>query len=1054
MAEKGFDYAKVKDGSLYSENTLPPRSAHRFYASDSEFRNRTTGLSESLNGYWKFSYAKNYESAVRGFESLAYDCRGWDEIRVPASIQLEGYDRPMYTNIQYPWDGREAILPGEIPTIDNPVASYVKYFELPARMIGGPVFLSFGGVESAYAVWLNGTYVGYKTDSFTGAAFDVSDSVREGENKLAVQVFKWSAGSWLEDQDFFRLSGIFRDVTLYTVPKLHVDDIGIRASLADGYRSGEVRVRLEIRGAAEVSGTAEVVLSRKRLPVLSEIRPAEAVTEFRIPIEKPRLWSAEKPNLYELTVVLRDETGEIIEIVPERVGFRRFELSGGIMKLNGKRIVFNGVNRHELSAANGRSVTEAEMIEDIVLMKRLNVNAVRTCHYPNQARIYELCDEYGLYVIDEANIESHGLWFAYATGQIPEETVLPGDRPEALGVVLNRAKAMYERDKNRPSILIWSLGNESFGGVNFYEMSKYFHEVDPTRLVHYEGVAWDPRYPDMTDMISRMYVPAAEIEAYLKENRGKPYLSCEYAHAMGNSSGALGKYIELTEREPLYQGGFIWDFADQALWKKDRYGNATLGWGGDFDDSPTDFNFCANGLIAADRKLTPKTQEVKFQYQPFKIRVDKKAIVIENKSLFSDSGDFDCVLTLEKEGRILLSSKLKTAVGPGASESYPTGLPEGLAAGEYVVTVSLRLRKATRWAEKGYEVAFGQAAFRVGDPSVPFTIDAETLRRFAPVLARAVPGFRKAAVPAEKRAFEVIDGTMNIGVRGLSFDALFSKNHGGLVSYRYGGKELLKGIVRPNFWRAPTDNDRGNRMPERYAQWKIASLYASHRDAEDPAGDLEPRLTIEADAAVIRYLYRLPTRPAACVEVEYRVFGEGTIETTLTYEPVPELGDMPEFGMIFKLDADLDRVSWYGNGPAETYRDRKAGAKLGLYSNRVVENLAAYTIPGETGNKTDVRYAAVMRPNGEGLIFSSETFDGMEFSALPYSPHELENAGHDFELPPVHYTYVRAALGQMGVGGDDSWGARTHPEYLLDAGAPMRFRFRFRGLERASALWT
>ena len=305
MAEKEFDYAKVKDGSLYSENTLPPRSAHRFYASEAEFRNRTTGLSESLNGYWKFSYAKNYESAVRGFESPAYDCRKWAEIRVPASIQLERYDRPMYTNIQYPWDGREAILPGEIPTIYNPVASYVKYFELPARMSGGPVFLSFGGVESAYAVWLNGMYVGYKTDSFTGAAFDVSDSVREGENKLAVQVFKWSAGSWLEDQDFFRLSGIFRDVTLYTVPKLHVDDIEIRTSLADDYRSGLVRVRLKIRGAAEIAGTAEVVLSRKRFTVLSEVRPAEAATEFRIPIEKPRLWSAETPNLYELTKIGR-----------------------------------------------------------------------------------------------------------------------------------------------------------------------------------------------------------------------------------------------------------------------------------------------------------------------------------------------------------------------------------------------------------------------------------------------------------------------------------------------------------------------------------------------------------------------------------------------------------------------------------------------------------------------------------------------------------------------------------------------------------------------------
>lgn len=1046
METRTFNYSIVQDGSIYAENALPPHSAHQFYASESEYLNQTTRFKLPLNGLWKFSYAKNYESAIPGFESLAYDCRKWDEIRVPSSIQLEGYDRPMYTNIQYPWDGREAILPGEIPTVYNPVASYVKYFELPKLMIGRRVILSFEGVESAYALWLNGRYIGYKTDSFTGAEFDLTDAVLPGENKLAVQVFKWSSGSWLEDQDFFRLSGIFRDVTLYTVPDLHVNDIELRAALSGDLERGEITVRLGVWGTEKSAGTAEVIVSRRKLTVLSEVVPLSASTEIRIEIEKPKLWSAEKPNLYDVLVILRDSSGAVVEIVPERAGFRRFEIVDRIMTLNGKRIVFNGVNRHELSAVNGRSVTEAEMIEDIEIMKRHNVNAVRTCHYPNQARFYELCDEYGLYVIDEANIESHGLWFAHATGLLPAETVAPGDRPEYRDVVLNRARSMYERDKNRPSILIWSLGNESFGGVNFYETANYFRSVDPSRLVHYEGVAWDERYPDSTDMVSRMYLPAAEIEAYLSDHREKPYLSCEYSHAMGNSNGGLDKYLELTEREPLYQGGFIWDFADQAFWKKTRCGDSTLGWGGDFDDFPTDYNFCANGLIAADRTLTPKMQELKFQYQPFKIRVSENEVELTNKSLFLSSDDFDCFLSLEREGARLLSDKLKTEIEPGMSRSYPYELPEWLEAGEYTVTVSLRLKKAALWAEKGYEIAFGQRAVLVGKPAVPFTPDPEAIRRFTPVLSKAHPHFVRADLPAGMKALEVVDGTMNIGVRGDSFEALFSKTHGGPVSYRYGGRELLKGIVKPNFWRAPTDNDRGNRMPIRYAQWKIASLYVSNRDADDPRKDLYPELTIEDHSALIRYTYHLATTPAAQVQAAYRVFGDGTIETTLTYDPVEELGDMPEFGMIFKLDADLNTVSWYGNGPEETYNDRKTGAKLGLYKNQVAENLAAYTIPGETGNKTDVRYAIVAKPNGAGLVFAAPTFAGMNFSALPYSPHELENAEHDFELSPVHYTYVRVAENQMGVGGDDSWGARTHPEYLLDVSKLKAFMFRFRGI--------
>lgn len=1045
MTAAGFNYNKVKDVSIYSENTLAPHSAHRFYASEAEYLNLDSSLKRSLNGLWKFSYAKNINEAVVHFESLDVDCRSWNEIRVPSSIQLEGYDIPRYTNIQYPWDGREPILPGEIPSIDNPVASYVKYFDIPEGW-ENRIILAFDGVESAYAVWLNGQYIGYKTDSFTGAEFDVSGAVISGENKLAVQVYKWSSGSWLEDQDFFRLSGIFRDVTLYTVPALHVNDLDLRASLSDDFKTGEISIKLQVWGTENRNGTAEVIVNRKKLTILSEVVPLSETTELRIPVDQPKLWSAEKPNLYDILILIRDENGTVVEVIPERSGFRCFELADGVMKLNGKRIVFNGVNRHELSAVNGRSLTEEEMIEDLTILKRHNVNAVRTCHYPNQARFYELCDEYGLYVVDETNIESHGLWFAHATGNLPQETVAPGDRPEYHEIVKQRVLSMYERDKNRPSILIWSMGNESFGGVNFWDASNELRARDGSRLIHYEGVSWDPRYPDTTDMKSTMYIFVKDIEAYLKEHREKPYLSCEYAHAMGNSLGALGKYIELTEREPLYQGGFIWDFVDQAFWKKDRYGKSFLASGGDWDDYPTDYNFCVNGLIGADRTLTPKMQELKFQYAPFKIRVDKTCVDITNRSLFLKSGDFDCFVSLEKEGTLLLSDKLETDIKPGQTETYPIEIPSWLGAGEYVVTVSMRLKKAAIWADRGFEIAFGQASVRVGNPALPFAPDAELNARYQPILSKPHPAFVEETLKAGLKRLSVVDGTMNIGVRGDSFEALFSKAQGGLVSYRYAGRELLKGVVRPNFWRAPTDNDRGNRFMQRYAQWKIASMYVTHRDAENVQADRTPSVALDGHTVEIRYTLNLPTTPNATVDLTYRVTGDGTIEMTMTYDPVQALGDMPEFGMIFKLDADLDRVSWYGNGPEETYCDRKAGAKLGLYSNRVEENLAPYVIPGETGNKTDVRYGKVTRLNGSGLVFVSSDWKGMNFSALPYSPHELENAEHPYELPPVHYTWVRVSLNQMGVGGDDSWGARTHPEYLLDVSKPLSFTFRFRGI--------
>lgn len=1031
-----FDYDKVKDPAFFRENRLDAHSDHIWYKNEAEERQGKTSFRHSLNGVWKFAYAPNYRSALQGFEAADYDCRNWADIRVPAHIQMEGYDSPQYVNVQYPWDGRQQAVPGQIPEAFNPVASYVKYVTAPDSMKNGPLFISFQGVESAFALWCNGEYVGYSEDTFTPSEFELTPFWREGENKLAVQVFKWSASSWCEDQDFFRFSGIFRDVYLYTVPPVHVWDMKVQTLLNDSFDSAELV--LDIKGAG--SGKLAVKLLREerayrfsrqyeRFPgqvvrtetVAEAFGMLETESHFAIPVEKPLLWSAEEPNLYKLILEVTDENGQVQEVIPQLVGFRRFELRESLMKLNGKRIVFKGVNRHEFSSRTGRVVNEEELWQDLVTMKRHNINAVRTCHYPNDSRIYNLCDQLGLYMIDECNLESHGSWDAAERGLAAVDSIVPGNRPEWNAMMLDRAESMYQRDKNHAAILIWSCGNEAYGGRNIYDMSCFFRENDPGRLVHYEGIFHDRSYPGTSDMESQMYAHAADIEAWLKKDRSKPFICCEYTHAMGNSCGAMHKYTDLTDREPLYQGGFIWDYVDQSLDKKDRYGQVFQAYGGDFDDRPCDYNFSGNGIVyGGDRRPSPKLQEVKFNYQNLSITVAEESFTVTNRNLFVNTAAFHCFVRLEKEGRLLEETLVPTAVEPGCTETYtlPVKLPAGTeAAGEYGITVSYRLKQALPWAEAGHEIAFGQGVFRVQGK------EEET---YVQPAGHAQP-------------FEVIRGVYNLGVRGEAFEALFSYNSGGLVSYRYGGRELLKAIPKPNFWRAPVDNDCGNDMMQRYGQWKLASLYATHKGV---AGQ-NPAVEVREDCIEVKYTYLLPTKPAADCQVRYTVYGDGAVRTTLSYTPVEGLGDMPEFGMLFKVDADFDHLTWYGNGPEETYADRQRGAKLGLYHNQVADNMARYLVPQECGNKTEVRYAKVTDSRGRGLLFAG---DRMYFSALPYTPHEMEYAAHAYELPPVHYTVIRAALGQMGVGGDDSWGSTVHEEYLLPSDKRLEFSFWWKGI--------
>ena len=1026
-----FEIKKIHDPKFFKENCMAAHSDHVAYADETEAEEKKSSFRLLLDGIWKFHYARNYTQTVNGFEAETFDCKCWEDIRVPAHIQMEGYDIPQYVNIQYPWDGREDVWRDAVPSEFNPVASYVKYFTLPEGFRKNGLYISFQGVESGFALWLNGHYVGYSEDSFTPSDFDLTPYVKEGENKLAVQVFKWTSSSWCEDQDFYRFSGIFRSVYLYTMPKVHVYDLKVQPVVDEAVLNADLLVTMQMRGEGKArltltgSRNYSVLEEKEEQIIFSEELPvSEGEVHFEKEVKKPDLWSAEIPNLYTLTIECFDQNGERSELVSQRIGFRRFEMKDGIMTLNGKRIVFKGVNRHEFSSKTGRAVTREEVLKDIVTMKQNNINAIRTCHYPDASIIYDLCDEYGLYMIAENNLESHGSWDAAMHGSAPKDTIVPGDNMDWEPMMLDRVNSCYQRDKNHPAVLIWSVGNESYGGKVIFDMSEKFRALDPYRLVHYEGIFNDRRYEATSDMESQMYTSVENVKKFLAEHKEKPFIMCEYTHAMGNSCGAMHKYTDLTDTEPRYQGGFIWDYIDQSILKKDRYGKDFQAYGGDFLERPSDYNFSGNGICyGGDRDPSPKMQEVKFNYQNISILFEKEGkFTVVNKNLFANTDRFRCVAVLQKNGVVVKKQEIETAVPPLSSKDYE--IPFAILRAddkdqkkdpdaEYTLTVSFRLKEDMSWADAGHEVAFGQKIYK------------------------KIPAFH-----ASEKPIRVVHGKVNIGVKGEDFDCLFSMLSGGLVSYRYAGKEMIEKIPMPNFWRAPVDNDNGSMAPARYAQWKIASMYISHRNGG--MFDNVPTKVEEKDNTVtVTYTYFMPTTPAGKCQVSYTVFGDGTIETKLMYDPVEGLPDMPEFGMMFQFNADYDNLTWYGMGPEETYADRRHGAKLGIYSNKVADNMAKYLVPQECGNKVGVRYASLVDAKGRGMMFEG---DELSFSALPYTPHELENAAHVYELPQVHHTIVRVALAQMGVGGDDSWGSLVHPEYHIDVTKTLEFTFRFKGI--------
>lgn len=931
----------------------------------------------------------------------------------------------------YPWVEREPELkPPFAPATYNPVGSYIRTFTVPADWKDRPVLLHFEGVESAFYVWVNGELVGYSEDTFTPAEFDITAYLTEGENKLAVEVYRWCDASWLENQDFWRLSGIFRGVYLHSPSPVQIADFFVRTELDDALKNAELQLDVKLfnhNAGQPVNGLtvqAQLYDAEQKLvldqPLAAEVSFAneeEITLHLSTPVANPLLWSAETPNLYTLVLSIQNTSGETVEAVRTRVGFRRFEIKDGLMKINGKRIVFKGVNRHEFSPDSGRAIGREDMIRDIELMKAYNVNAVRTSHYPNQTLWYELCDEYGLYVIDETNLETHGTWY-YGQKEMNDDNI-PASKPEWRDNVIDRCNSMFQRDKNHASIIIWSLGNESFGGDNFIAMYDYLKQADPTRLVHYEGTYHYRPTDSASDIESTMYISPNDIEQYARmKGDKKPYIICEYSHAMGNSCGGLHLYWEMFDKYEILQGAFIWDWVDQSIRTKTADGIEYLAYGGDFGESPHDGNFCGNGLILADKTVTPKLEEVKKCYQNVRMQalnLQTGLVRITNHFLFTDLNEYALAWTLSHNGVSVEKGHLDIAAQPGESvEVHIPYTPSSDLYTEAVLTVSLETKKATKWAEAGHEIGWEQ-----------FVVSPRLRAIQQPVAG--------ASDALQVEELQVGGLKVNAGEVSISFSSVT----GALTSYQINSQEQLLAPARANFWRAMTDNDLGNKLNERAAFW---------RDAHATKKLIRFEHHTDAQGCHVTTDYTWDVSPGSTLSITYHIKPNSELEISQTLVSGAGLPELPEFGMLFELKDSLDTISWYGRGPHDNYIDRLTSARLGYYTGAVRDQFVPYLKPQECGNKTDVRFAEITSAVGEdaakgsiGLHFEANA--PFEINALPWSPEELEANDHVYKLPVSSHTIARINYMQMGVGGDDSWSARTHPEYTLQANRPYHFTF-------------
>lgn len=978
----------------------------------------------SLNGRWKFNWAENPASRPAGFHKRDFDASRWKEIPVPANWQLYGYGYPIYTNAEYPFadsrapftDMGKAPTPPDVPDDYNPVGSYKKQFSIPQAWKSRRIVLNIGAASSAMYVWVNGQQVGYSQGSKTPAEFDITDFVKAGSNDLSVQVFRWSDGSYLEDQDFWRMSGITREVYVYATPHSRIRDFWAKASLTNDYHDATFRLEVELTSKTTENLDLAVHLSYQGQPLFERVKRIEvegqASASFTDVLPSVNPWSAENPALYDLKVVLRDERSRVLQAFNKKIGFRTSEIKNGQLLVNGQPIYLKGVNLHEHHGVTGHVVDEATMMKDLVQMKKHNINAVRTSHYPQPERWYELCDEYGIYLVAEANIESHGMGYG--------EKSLAKD-PDWMKAHLTRVQRMVERDKNHASIIIWSMGNEAGNGINFQEAYSWIKSRDASRPVQYERAlqTWN------TDMVVPMYMPIHQMEAYAKRNPYRPLILCEYAHAMGNSVGNLQDYWDVIEKYRALQGGFIWDWVDQGLQKTTTDGKTYWAFGGDYgpDNVPSDGNFVINGLVFPDRSAHPALLEVKKVYQNIGFKnVDavQGKIEVFNKQFFKNLSEYTLQWKLLKEGVLVEQGKLPfPQIAPQTSKVMTIPLPERSEGEEYYLQAAAVLKEAKPLLPKGHTVACEE--FQLS----PYTFTD---------LPKATS---KNLLSVHKKGHRFL--IKNKGVK-ISVNA----GSGLIESLRYKGIEIMEQPLTPNFWRAPTDNDYGNKMQRRYKSWKQAGAnrVLKHFEIKSEENIIQEQ-TKGAKQITIHTVFDLPD-VSATLSIDYLINGEGQIKVKTRLERfLADTPGLPRFGHSWVLSEKLNQVEWYGRGPFENYVDRKTAALVGRYNASVEDFYVPYIRPQENGYKTDVRWLGLTNKSGVGIRIEGANL--LSFSALHYAIEDLDagdkRTGHTYDLKKKPQVFLNLDHAQMGVGGDNSWGAQTHEKYRLPADKVYEFSY-------------
>ena len=1008
-------------------NKLQAHSTGAPYADEKTALQRNPSASPwvlDLNGNWDFALVANPNSVISSFWTPGYDSTAWDKIPVPSNWTMQGYDKPIYTNVQMPIPN----TPPNVPQEDNPTGLYRRVFGVPSEWDGRKVFISFGGVESAFYIWVNGHKVGYSQGSRLPAEFDITEYVQTGENLIAAQVIRWSDGSFLEDQDHWWMAGIYRDVTLYSLPQVHIWDVFAKPNLDADYRDAKLTVNAIIGGKSEHAEgfSVEMQLFNAAMePLFTQAVRGEVVPNhnqvLKVTLENevkaPEKWNHEHPYLYTLMVVLKNIEGKPIQYYSHRIGFRKVEIKNRELLVNGEMVYIKGVNRHDHHDTLGKYVPYEDMLADVLVMKTHNLNAVRTSHYPNDPHFYDLCDEYGLYVWDEANLETHSVYN------------LLTNKTAWLNAFMERGIRMVERDKNHPSIIVWSLGNESGYGPNHDAMSGWIRGYDPDRIVHYEGaISHGPqnwmRGHLSTDLCCPMYPQISDIIIYAEDpSNDRPLIMCEYAHAMGNSVGNLKEYWEAIEGYHGLQGGFIWDWIDQGITKVDENGISFWAYGGDFGDTINDRNFCINGLVFPDRTPHPALVEYKKLIQPIGVKaVDllQGQIEIHNKYNFSSLEGIDTTWKVEVDGETQQSGTLptlKTLPGKTTPLSVPLTIPELFPAAEAFLTLRFNLKDDELWAGAGHEVAWAQFM-------LPFTCPREIPEK----------------IQEGNASLKVKETPDQISVQGDGFNLLFNKATGIISNLIFQGTELLAAGPQLNIWRAATDNDGFKFATEiDWLEYKLLNQWIKHglnrlvSDCEEiyweqDKGGIVTISTIhhvKADGAEYGFKH----------QSTYTIFSNGDVKIDHLVDCDSMLPLLPRVGMIQTIPAGFEKFTWLGRGPEESYIDRKAGVAVGLYSGSVDDQYEPYIMPQENGNKTDVRWAAVTNQEGFGVLASFSTL--METSVSHFTANSLYNANHTNELTREDEVYWKLDLMQSGLGGN-SCGPMTLPQYLIEPG---EFRF-------------